>query len=89
MANTVVMTIHTRNRLLGRNPIVAGRRPAEHKIGEKMYLDAELVAQLQAAENEWMRKAFEDGCPTCGLKLRELPEEANIFPHMTGACKAT
>jgi hypothetical protein len=26
-------------------------------------------------------------CTTCGIDLKEMPPEFNIYPHFTGACK--
>jgi hypothetical protein len=51
------------------------------------FLDEILVEKLRAADAEWMRKASYEGCPNCGQRLSELPPEANVYPHQTGACK--
>lgn len=51
------------------------------------FLDEATVERVREAERKWMHDAFYKGCPNCGQRLCELPTEANIFPHMNGACK--
>lgn len=51
------------------------------------FLDEVTVERLRRAEREWWDNAMKNGCPNCGAKLAEFPPEANVFPHMTGACK--
>lgn len=35
----------------------------------------------------WYEWYAETGCPNCGINMRKLHPEANLFPHFTGACK--
>ncbi len=64
-------------------PLTHENDPAERA---RPFIDERTIAMMRQVEHEWMMRAFHVGCPHCGRKLRELPPEANIYPHQTGAC---